>query len=275
MFEKRRCENCNCEYDRIKDECPKCHTPNNQQPENYKPMTIVSFGKQIALFLTGWLGFKLIALALEYFLIFINKVPYTNEAIEEFFKSAQIDIIVNASVYAILIITLFLIMFRDSIKLFKGFKNYKPYVAAICCLLAVFAFNFVYGNILNLAGVKITNNNNEQGLVSITAVYPITSFIVFGIIGPICEELTYRVGLFSGARRTSKWIAYPLTILVFTLIHFDFRAANIVNELLNVPYYAFAAFALTFTYEKYGFAGSVTAHILNNMISLLLVKYIH
>lgn len=274
MFDKKPCKKCGYEYDSIASNCPKCKTANDSQPDNFKPMTVVHFIKQIALFLTGWLGFKAIAIGFEYFLIWVNKVPWTQEAINKYLNNVQTSMIINAGVYGILIITLFLIMFKDSIKLFKSFKNYRAYAAAGVCLLAIFAFNFIYGNILNIAGVKITNNNNEQGLVSVTAVYPVASILVFGFIGPICEELTYRVGLFSCSRRVSKWLAYPLTIIVFTLIHFDFQATTITNELLNIPYYAFAAFALSFTYEKYGFAGSTTAHILNNVISLVLVRFV-
>lgn len=274
MFDRKKCNNCGYHYDSIAPECPKCHGPNESQPKEFKSLTVVHYIKQILLFLIGWLGFKGIAFGFEYFLLKVTHTPFEEQAIKEFLSKAQNSMIINASVYAILLITLLLIMFKDNLKLIESFKKYQAYIAGGICLVSIFVFNIVYGNILNIAGVKITDNNNEAGLVSITTVYPVASLVVFGFIGPICEELTYRVGLFSLGKRISKWVAYPVTIVVFTLIHVDFEAKNLANELLNIPYYAFAAFAFSFTYDKYGFAGSTTAHVLNNVISLTLVRFI-
>ncbi|MBP5694703.1 MAG: CPBP family intramembrane metalloprotease, partial [Bacilli bacterium] len=104
-------------------------------------------------------------------------------------------------------------------------------------------------------------------------VYPITCLFIFGLIGPICEEITYRVGLFSLLKRKNRALAYLVTIAVFALIHFNFSndPATLLNEIINLPYYMFAAFAFSFAFDKFGFAASATAHISNNLISLFLV----
>ena len=70
-------------------------------------------------------------------------------------------------------------------------------------------------------------------------------------------------------KRKNRILAYVATIIIFTLIHFDFGAKTMTNELLNIPYYAAAAFAFTFAYDQYGFAASVTAHVANNLFSVI------
>ena len=141
----------------------------------------------------------------------------------------------------------------------------------------MFAFNALYSTFLQLIKVTSSDNANEASLQSLQDIYPLTCLIIFGIIGPICEEMTYRVGLFSLFKRKNKVVAYVVTIAVFALIHFNFSLDpdTLVNELLNLPYYMFAAAAFSFTYDKFGFAGSVTAHISNNLLSLFLVKAIN
>ena len=46
-------------------------------------------------------------------------------------------------------------------------------------------------------------NENEEDLRSFIVVYPITSIIFLGFIGPMCEELTYRVGVFGVLKNQS------------------------------------------------------------------------
>ncbi|MBQ0009374.1 MAG: CPBP family intramembrane metalloprotease, partial [Firmicutes bacterium] len=144
-----------------------------------------------------------------------------------------------------------------------------PYIAGVVCFVAILFLGNIYSMILNVAGVKIVNNDNQQAINVTSQNFTLTSMVIFGILGPICEEITYRVGLFSFLKRISKWLAYPVVVLVFALIHFNFSASSLTNELLNLPYYLLAGFALTFTYDKFGFAGSTIAHVLNNVISLL------
>ena len=91
-------------------------------------------------------------------------------------------------------------------------------------------------NLIPHAGV----NDNENAIDSITNAYPLLSLLVFGIMGPVVEEFTYRVGLFSFIRRFNRPAAYIITIAIFALIHFNFQSTNIVNELINLPSYIVA-----------------------------------
>ena len=236
--------------------------------------------KQVLLFTVGWMGFKLIAVALQ---ILVGGIAAAIKQVsfQKALSTYSVSLIINSLAYIILLTVLLLIAYKDSLKLTKSFKQYQSYIAGVVCVICIFAFNAQYStflSVLRTAGIlktPVTNNVNQSSLETLESVFPFTSLIVFGFIGPICEELTYRVGLFSILKRRSRFTAYLVTIIIFALIHFNFSTTGLLNEILNLPYYAFAAVAFSFTYERYGFAGSMSAHIINNVISLVFVSVIH
>lgn len=226
--------------------------------------------KQLALFLVGWMGFQFIALFVE-----IIAVSVLRDA--DAFQTPLVSMTINCCSYGALLLVLFcIIQLSDGLKLLTSFKNYKAYIAGILCLAAIILFNKVYSIAISFVRLPISNNVNEASIQSLTDLYKVPSIIFFGVIGPICEELTYRVGLFSLCKRKSKALAYIVTMIVFSLIHFNFTSnpIGLLNEVLNLPYYCFAALAFSFTYDYFGFAGSVTAHIINNQLSLAFILFI-
>ena len=225
--------------------------------------------KQLIIFLTGWLGFQIIATLVQVLLVDSFSIA-RDLSPEMIIQEALVRMLINTLSYVILLIILLFITYTDITKLLKSFTQWQSLLAGVVCLLAIYAFNFVYGNLIRLIPVPVTDNTNETAIVSLQSLYPGLSLVLFGFVAPVCEELTYRTGLFSLLKRKSRALAYVVTILVFALIHSNFTVTNFFNELLNLPYYAFAAFAFSFTYERYGFAGSVTAHILNNVISCII-----
>ena len=231
--------------------------------------------KQFLYFGLGWLGFQIIATIIQVFVggmyAYLNSV-----SLQDALRQYSVSMIVNATAYISLLVTLLLIGRRDLLKIIKSFKQWQSYLAGVICFASIFAFNIIYGNIVNILR-PVSDNANQASLEVMDAKFPIISMVVFGFVGPICEELTYRVGLFSLLKRKNRVLAYLLTIVVFAFIHFNFstNTETLINELLNLPYYMFAAFAFSFTYDRFGFAGSVTGHIINNVFSLAMIKYIH
>lgn len=137
-----------------------------------------------------------------------------------------------------------------------------------------FGFGVLFGTIiLNMiimqVAPEVEKNDNETAVRSIVSLYPFLSLIIFGIVGPICEELTYRVGLFSFVSKKNKVLAYIITMLVFGFIHFNFEKIGSVNEWLNLPLYLYSGFMLTLAYEYYGLPACAVAHMTNNIISVL------
>ena len=226
--------------------------------------------KQIILFVVGWFGLQIIATVIQYLLVGANVIIGNKQ-------NYNLSILTNALGYIALCTTLLLISNKDLIRLTPSFKKYKSYIAGIVCFLSILAFSYVYSLLLYVLKINTTENANQTSLDNVSAKYFFTSLIVFGIIAPICEELTYRVGLFSLCRRRSKTFAYIVPPLVFALIHFNLDLSStkaFLNEVLNLPHYIFAGLAFSFTYDKFGFAGSVSAHIINNVLSLTIFTLI-
>lgn len=228
---------------------------------------------QLALFLIGFIGFQLIGTLITMAFLGYGISIYGDNAelVTKFVDSAPVSMFVNSVSYVVIYL-LCLLNSRIGIPdLLSKFKGTKPYLAALCAILAIFAFNFVYNAFLYTLNIQIHDNINEAGLNSIIKEYPIQCIFMFGILAPIVEELTYRVGLFSLGARKGKGFAYAITIIVFTIIHISFVETDIINELLNIPFYCFAAATFCFIYDKYGFAASVVAHVLNNFTSIILM----
>ena len=178
----------------------------------------------------------------------------------------------NFTAYAVEFVIIIGLTIGDYKKIFENFKSWKPYVFGIAGLIAILSINAIYSTILTMAGVEFGDNQNEEAVNSIVTSYPVLSLFIFGIVGPLCEEFTYRAGLFASLKRLNKVVAYIVTIIVFTFIHFDFESfvtGTWANELLNVPLYVTAAFTFTFLFDKFGFAASITSHVANNLLSLL------
>ena len=241
----------------------------NEEPQKEKyGSDMIPFKKQILVFVLGWLGFQVIAIIIQliaatFFSALQGITP--RQAIAQ----ASVSMLINATAYIVLLVILIVVTYTDIPKLLKSFKQWQSLVAGAVCLIAIYAFDIFWGNVIRLIPTPVTDNVNQTAVASLQSLYPITSIIIFGFVAPVCEEVTYRVGLFSLLKRKSRTLAYAVTIIVFTLIHSNFTVSNIFNEFMNLPYYAFAAFAFSYTYDHYGFAGSVTAHILNNLISCL------
>jgi len=233
-------------------------------------VTMIPFRKQLIIFLIGCLGFQVIGLITSLpFSLYGSTHFATTKEIEAFVNQAKIQAFINCITYCLTYIALILSSGKYLPEIIQKFKIKDAYVGAFVGVAAIYVFNILYGVILSLFNANVTDNQNEAALESIIASYPVMSLFIFGLLGPICEELTYRLGLFSLCKRKNRILAYTLTIIVFTLIHANFTANSWLNELLNIPYYAVAAGIFCFLYDRYGFASSTTAHVLNNLISIV------
>ena len=65
MFKKIKCNQCGNEYDEAFNECPNCHSENELLDPSFKRIQMVSWPKQIALFVMGLGGFEILGLLIE------------------------------------------------------------------------------------------------------------------------------------------------------------------------------------------------------------------
>ena len=174
--------------------------------------------------------------------------------------------------YAILFLLLLVILGTDIPKLFYHFKGLKPYIAGVLGFILVIFVNFAYESIINLF-YQIEDNMNQNEIVKVISAYPVASLIILGFVGPLCEELGYRTGLFGAINKWSKVIAYIVAPIIFGIAHFNipdpFTVNSLINEFINLPMYIFSGLVFCYLYDHYGFASSYTAHALNNISAVL------
>lgn len=182
----------------------------------------------------------------------------------------------------------YVILFASFIAFLAGFKLLKP-LAKQFTKLKPFVYGLFYGFVIILASVSYnlltglifpdsTSNINQSSIELIIQGYPIMSFVWIVLVGPVIEEIIYRLGLFEGVRKKSRVFGYVVSGIIFGFIHFNIpfnadrsiNTAALINEFINVPSYVLSGLLFAYTYEKIGFAGSSVAHISNNLLSYIL-----
>ncbi len=274
MIKTRNCPKCGSYYDETLPECPTCHEKNDfsttGQINEKKNRTDLPLGRQILAFVSGWLGLDILATIISLIIQLILSWKYSDPAeVTLAMHSLQISMYINFFAYTALFGCLLAIVFPIVKPLLKQFKRWRPLVLGVSYGVGVIIAGTVIGLIYQLLRIAPTDNANESAVVAMMKAYPLMSFVAFVILGPVCEELTYRLGLFSGIRRYSKIAAYIVVILLFGLIHFDFQTTNWTNELLNLPYYMSAGAILCYAYDKEDLSTSIYAHVTNNLVSYL------
>ena len=146
---------------------------------------------------------------------------------------------------------------------FKSFKKWYAYFIGIAAGIFLIIFSISYNLITNVL-IESGTNANQSAANNMMKSYPLISLLLIGIVGPIVEEFTYRVGLFSFLRRINVWVAYLVTIVFFTFIHFNFDTSNLLQEFISLPNYIVAGLVFCILYDKIGLSASITAHITNN-----------
>lgn len=178
----------------------------------------------------------------------------------------QVSALANIICYSILFVAMFGVVLFDIPKFAYQFKDYKRYLYGFLFGLAVIGFDVSYTSFVNLF-YDFHISGNEEAVRDVIYLYPAASVIILGIIGPICEEMAYRIGLFGLVRKWNIVAAFLISSFVFAGAHISF-GSYFVDELVNFPMYLFSGFMFALTYYKFGFVGSMTAHITNNLIAV-------
>lgn len=169
--------------------------------------------------------------------------------------------------YSVLFALLITLVFKYIPKFLPKFANWTPYVVGVGIGLSVILFDELYLRFVNLfynTGIS----GNESSIREVIARYPVASIFIFGLIGPMCEELTYRVGVFNLIKRWKRVVAYIVAGLLFGFIHMDFKG-NIATEFILLPTYVAPGLLLSFAYDLFDLPCSYTAHITNNLIVII------
>lgn len=272
MIKTKKCPKCAAYYDETLPECPTCHEKNDfstvdvEKQKKHSPE--LPLGRQILAFASGWLGLDILATIISLVISLVLSWKYSDPAeVALAMQTLKISMYINFFAYVALFGVLFAIVFPILKPLAKQFKKWRPLVMGISYGIGIIAAGTFIGLLYDLLGIAPSDNANESAVVAMMKGFPLMSFLAFVILGPVCEELTYRLGLFSGIRRYSKIAAYCVVIVLFGLIHFDFQTTDWTNELLNLPYYMSAGAILCFVYDKEDLSTSMYAHVTNNLVS--------
>jgi membrane protease YdiL (CAAX protease family) len=186
-------------------------------------------------------------------------------ALKSFEGSVTFYEVIDFSAYVILFCLMLVILDKDLYRLTKKFKEGKTYFGLIFGV-GIMGFSMIYGIIVRSCGLD-TTNNNQSIINDMEADSPLLCLVIFGLIGPFVEELTYRVGLFGVLKRVNVYFAYILVAIIFGLIHFDWQNPTI-TEWVYLPDYMISGVLFAFVYDKFGFGASYLAHAFNNFTSI-------
>ena len=261
LFGKKKCSNCNSTYDVVEDTCPFCH----ERDDNFEMMNIpknvvwLPIYKQLLLFGLGFLLLHIIS--------FIGQLIFSN-----YFEPTDVTyvLIINLIRYLGVAVLMAVTLIHSYPKFKNSFNKVLPYVVGVSAGIILIAINIAYNAAVGVFYQSSTNGN--QSLANaLVKTYPVIAIFLLGFVGPTVEELTYRVGLFTFLTRVHKAVAYAATIILFAIIHFDFTATGeaLINEFITLPIYVICGAILCVLYDFMGLSSSLTAHIVNNLISTL------
>ena len=277
-FGKIHCQQCDTSFDSVASVCPKCgaSNPDEKTAREWKETCPLGWGKELFSFLWGFFGLQIVEqiviIALELIIAPTLYVPGMSQeefllAQQTYFGSADFLAKVIFPSYAILFLVFILVYWKNLGRIFKRFVNPKTYWGILTFGIVV-AFDFVYG-VITYPLRQGQTNQNQNNVMAIQALYPWASLLIFGFIGPFCEECTYRLGLFNLLKRINKWVAYIGGALIFAFIHFNWANAGSAIEWLNIPPYIFSGIVFGIVYDKCGIGASLLAHVINNAFACI------
>lgn len=274
-FSKVKCDNCKNDYDALEASCPKCKCLNTRREgekslfEGPHPSPI----REICVFLMGFIGFQFLGIIIS----FITQLAKASElrnlgysgtdlenALVSYTESSNYIAIVNYTSYFILFICLLLILWKQVKFLIPQIFNYKTLLGIPLGFL-ILGVSIILSIIESRLGGQ--TNQNQTSVIKMVQQTPFLAILITGIIGPLCEELTYRFGLFDFGKRINRIIAYLFASVLFGLIHLhDYTS---INEWISFPSYLVTGFLLAFIYEKFGLGASFVAHSVNNLVAII------
>lgn len=177
---------------------------------------------------------------------------------------------VNTLSYLILFACFMTICLIDKTVFLNKIKKYKNYIIGVGFGLALIGVEILLNIIIGFF-YQGDQNANQAIVETMFKSYPTISFVIICIIGPFCEELTYRAGLYDLIKRKNKIFAFIFEALLFAFIHLEFTDTTLAAELASFPIYIAIGGLLTLAYEKFDLPASFIAHVILNTMSFIAV----
>ena len=261
LLNNKKCPNCASYYDPTLIECPSCHKTNELYEQRRIPDSIMFFhpAAQIGLFLAG---FSFAGMLISEIIAALLLRGVADKGLA--------GALTMLFTYLLMLAALLTIAFTSRTNVFiKKFTRPLDYLFGLLYAIGIVLSGLLIGVIVSFFYNE--TNSNQEIVENMIGNYPIFAVILICFLGPICEELTYRVGLYSFLRRINKVLAIVVSTIVFAMIHYDFTSANYIAELWSLPSYLSCGLILSLAYEHRGPACSIAAHMTYNAIALIIV----
>lgn len=179
--------------------------------------------------------------------------------------------IISALYFSLFGIMLFFV-FKNKKYFISKIKDPTKYLYGLLFALATIAIEVAVSYVINVLFPADTNAN-QQTVIDYTTNYPTLMFFVTVLIGPFCEEFTYRVGLYELLKEKNEIMAFIVSSLVFAFIHISFSDTTLAAELTSYPIYLTIGLCFTYAYKKYGLPCSYVSHVMLNLISYMAITF--
>ena len=165
-----------------------------------------------------------------------------------------------------------LFLFREELK--EGISLWKEHTGkTVCLFLAAYVSDII---LTNLAFIPIMNLNpeyqslNEHSVSSLQGKFPALLLIVaLGIMGPVAEEVVFRLAPIGLAEKKSKKImAVLVTAALFMLVHM--HAFTVEEFLYNIPHFVTGLIYGSVMVLSRNVTIPMLLHIMNNLPGVVL-----
>lgn len=217
---------------------------------------------------------NIIKLIISMFLFFFTTslIFYITSLIINFFRISISSSFIGTFEYLLrffsqttLMICLILLYRKDFSNDFKKFtKNFWEIGDKVISYWTIGLIIMGLSNILIGIFTPVKQAANEEGVQVIIKTIPFLSFILIGIIGPICEELVFRKAFKEVFKNR---IVFILTSgLVFGSMHVIFHISSLYDYLYLIPYCSLGMAFAAICYDTDNIWSSIFAHVMHNSI---------
>lgn len=156
---------------------------------------------------------------------------------------------------------IFLFIYKDKLKNdlknIRNDLNTKNIIIIVLFLVLSFISNIILVNLLNQEA------SNQEIAVSMFKSFPFLGIPAICLFAPFVEEIIYRLPY------KKNWLSIIISTIVFTFAHIS--NFSLIQMLFLIPY-LFLSISFSFAYFKNeNIILSTTTHILNNLISVVLL----
>lgn len=161
----------------------------------------------------------------------------------------------NLVYFALNFVFVLLVFHRWLIKSLRGFtEKFWPFVQTLILGFALYYLGGMALNFILLLFTEIPANANTEMVGSLFSQNQVVMALCTIIVAPIVEETLVRGVVFGSFHKINRYLAYTMSILLFSLMHVWQYAGTVdlLTLILNALSYIPAGIALGWTYEKSG-----------------------